>query len=52
LNEIKIPTAWMIENSRIEGYRKGIVGITIKHSLIVVNYGMPQESIGLEFSKW
>ena len=37
---IKIPAAWLVENVRFnKGYRKGGVGISIKHSLALINCG-------------
>lgn len=38
---VKIPAAWLIENSGFtKGYRQGNVGISTRHSLAIVNFGM------------
>lgn len=38
-NYVKIPAAYLIEKAGLKGHRIGDVGISAKHSLIIVNYG-------------
>jgi len=51
-NNYKIPTAWLIENSGLKGFRKNNVGISEKHALIIVNYNNASGSEILEFSNF
>lgn len=43
--EVKIPAAWLIENSNYKGVREGNVGTSPNQPLVIVNYG---EASGME----
>jgi UDP-N-acetylmuramate dehydrogenase len=39
-NTVKIPAAWLIENSGFhKGFQKGMVGLSTNHTLAIVNLG-------------
>ena len=38
-NRFKLSAAWLIDNAKLKGFKKGAVGTYIKQPLVIVNYG-------------
>ena len=49
--KLKIPAAWLIENTFEKGYKKGNVGIYKNQPLVIVNYGNAVGKEIMNFSK-
>ncbi len=50
-NSFKTSAAYLIDKAGLKGYRQGLVGISDRHALIVVNYGTDDGNEILHFAK-
>ena len=49
--EIKIPAAWLIEQSGLKGFRQQGVGVSDNHALVLINYNSPHGQAVLDLAQ-
>lgn len=49
-SQVKCSAGWLIEHVGLKGYRKGDAGVSVNHSLILVNYGNAKSKDILEIA--